>query len=136
MAYASNLSSSSNPTSSSSRDVIARDESVNRDNSTNANNYVYGYCTWYVASQKDVPNSWGNASQWLYSAQASGYATGQTPQEGAIIVTAESGWGHVGIVENVTDTEITISEMNYLGWGIVNTRDINLNSSIINGFIY
>lgn len=129
MAYAEN-------TATSSRDVIVRESIDDRNNVVYSNTYSYGYCTWYVASQRNVPGSWGNAGQWLYSAQTSGYATGNIPQIGAIIVTSESGWGHVGIVESIQDNQITISEMNYLGWGIVNTRDINSNSAIINGFIY
>ncbi|MDI6778479.1 MAG: LysM peptidoglycan-binding domain-containing protein [Patescibacteria group bacterium] len=97
--------------------------------------FPYGYCTWYVAQRKYVP--WGgNAGAWLSNARASGKATGRTPQAGAIIVTGESRWGHVGIVEKVSGNTVTISEMNYAGFGRKSTRTINANSRTVKGFIY
>src|SRR5438270_11890306 len=58
------------------------------------NRFAYGYCTWYVASRIPVP--WlGNAWEWYGQAQAYGWATGQSPRAGAIMVTWESGYGHV-----------------------------------------
>lgn len=128
-----------NYTTDYSRDVVIRDTSVERQDvslSYNNNSYYYGYCTWYVATKRNIPNSWGNAGQWFGSAQASGYATGYEPAPGAIIVTAESGWGHVGYVESVNADTITISEMNYAGWGIVNTREISKTNPVITGYIY
>lgn len=97
--------------------------------------FPYGYCTWYVAQRKYVP--WGgNAGAWLSNARASGKATGRAPKAGAIIVTGESRWGHVGIVEKVNGNSVTISEMNYAGFGKKSTRTINANSRIVKGFIY
>jgi surface antigen len=88
------------------------------------NHFPYGYCTWYVASRRSVP--WrGNANQWLYNARAYGYAIGRTPQVGAVMVTNESWWGHVAYVEAVHGNSVTISEMNYLGWGRVNYRTLS-----------
>jgi len=86
--------------------------------------FPYGYCTWYVASKRYVPWS-GNANQWLWNARAMGYATGRTPQVGAIMVTNESWWGHVAYVEAVHGNSVTISEMNYAGWGRVNYRTLS-----------
>jgi surface antigen len=97
--------------------------------------FPYGYCTWYVSQRKYVP--WGgNAGTWLYHAKASGYATGRTPQIGSIIVTSESWWGHVGIVEKVSGSSITISEMNYKGFGVKSTRTLSSGSRVIKGYIY
>lgn len=97
--------------------------------------FPYGYCTWYVAQRKYVP--WGgNAGAWLSNARASGKATGRAPKTGAIIVTGESRWGHVGIVEKVNGSTVTISEMNYAGFGKKSSRTINANSRIVKGFIY
>lgn len=97
--------------------------------------FPYGYCTWYVAQKRYVP--WGgNAGTWLYNAKARGYKTGKTPQKGAIIVTSESWWGHVGIVEKVGDGTVTISEMNYKGWGKTSSRTIATNNRVIKGYIY
>lgn len=125
------------------RNVYAREEAGERNNtyepvnnSNYENTYYYGYCTWYVANKINVPNNWGNGGQWLYSAQINGYPTGNTPQNQAIIVTSESYWGHVGIVEEVKENTIVISEMNYVGWGIVNTREISKTNPIIKGYIY
>lgn len=97
--------------------------------------FPYGYCTWYVASRRYVP--WGgNAGTWLYHAKAAGYSTGKSPRPGAIIVTSESWWGHVGIVEKVSGGEVIISEMNYRGWGKKSSRTISSSSRVIKGYIY
>lgn len=98
--------------------------------------FPYGYCTWYVAQKRYVP--WGgNAGTWLYNAKANGYSTGKAPKTGAIIVTTENRYyGHVALVEKVSDDSITVSEMNYNAWGKVNRRTLPTNSRSIKGYIY
>jgi surface antigen len=98
--------------------------------------FPYGYCTWYVAQKRYVP--WGgNAGTWLYNAKVLGYKTGKTPTVGSIVVTTDSPYyGHVALVEKVGKGTITVSEMNYKGWGKVNTRVIATSSRSIRGYIY
>ncbi len=97
--------------------------------------FPYGYCTWYVAQKRYVP--WGgNAGTWLYHAKAAGYATGRTPRPGAIMVTSESWWGHVAIVEKVSGGTMTVSEMNYESWGKKDFRQVDINERVIKGYIY
>jgi surface antigen len=97
--------------------------------------FPYGYCTWYVAQRRYVP--WGgNAISWLSNARASGKATGSTPRPGAIMVSGESRWGHVAIVESVSGSNFTISEMNYAGFGRKDTRTLSTGSGAVKGFIY
>lgn len=97
--------------------------------------FPYGYCTWYVAQRRYVP--WGgNAGTWLYNAKSAGYLTGKTPRVGSILVTAESWWGHVAIVESVGSGSITVSEMNYAKWGKTDRRTISTSSRVIKGYIY
>ncbi len=97
--------------------------------------FPYGYCTWYVAQKRYVP--WGgNAGTWLYHAKIRGYKTGKTPRKGAIMVSSESWWGHVAIVEKVGKGTITVSEMNYKGWAKVSRRTISTKSRAIKGYIY
>jgi surface antigen len=97
--------------------------------------FPYGYCTWYVAQRRYVP--WGgNAGTWLYHAKAAGYKTGKSPTVGSIIVTSESWWGHVGVVEKVSGGTVTIAEMNYKGWGKVSRRQLATSSRVIKGYIY
>ncbi len=98
--------------------------------------FPYGYCTWYVASKRYVP--WGgNAGTWLYNAKAQGYRTGKSPAPGSIIVTTENRYyGHVAIVEKVSGGTITVSEMNYAGWGKVSRRTLSTSSRAIKGYIY
>ncbi|OGD67829.1 hypothetical protein A3F08_01550 [Candidatus Berkelbacteria bacterium RIFCSPHIGHO2_12_FULL_36_9] len=127
------------------RTVVLRENTTSRyNNQTTLNNqprtyngYFYGFCTWYVANKRqDIPNNWGNAKSWLNSAQNDGRITGKNPQVGAIMVTKESWAGHVGYVEKVDGNEVTISEMNYRGWGRINSRTLNINDSVIRGYIY
>ena len=98
--------------------------------------FPYGYCTWYVSQKRYVPWS-GNAGTWLYKARAMGYATGRTPKAGSIIVTTEDRrYGHVALVEKVNGSTITVSEMNYVGWGKRSTRTVDASSRVIKGYIY
>ena len=100
------------------------------------NGYPYGYCTYYVATRRAIPTSWGNAGQWLSSAKRAGYSTGSEPAAGAVVVTRESWWGHVGYVESVSGDSFTISEMNYNGWGVVSRRTLSAHDVVIKGFVY
>lgn len=98
--------------------------------------FPYGYCTWYVAQKRYVPWS-GNAGTWLYKAKALGYKTGRTPAVGSIMVTTENRfYGHVALVEKVSGTTITVSEMNYTGWAKSSRRTLSSTSRAIKGFIY
>lgn len=88
---------------------------------TAGNTYAAGNCTWYAKSQRpDLPNRLGNADRWLYGARAAGFATGTTPQIGAVAVTRA--YSHVSIVIAFTETTTTVKEMNYKGYGIISTR--------------
>jgi surface antigen len=131
------------------RTVIARDRQITTSQTeiyteqiptitfNNTNSYSYGFCTWYAASRRsDIPSNWGNANTWFYSALNAGRETGTEPKLGAIIVTYESWYGHVGYVENVDGNKITISEMNFVGWGMVNYRSLDRSNPIIQGYIY
>jgi surface antigen len=100
------------------------------------NRFSFGYCTWYVYNRRAVP--WlGNAWQWFGQAQAYGYATGQTPKVGAILVTWESSFGHVAYVESVNaDGSFTVSEMNFVRWDVIDFRTIKPGGVPLIGFIY
>jgi surface antigen len=94
-----------------------------------ANSYDYGYCTYYVATRRSVPGDWGNAAEWYYAAQASGFSVGSVPEPGAIAWTGAGYDGHVAYVESVSGNNVTISEMNgTAGWGRVDTRTVSASS--------
>jgi surface antigen len=100
------------------------------------NHFSFGYCTWYVANRRPIP--WfGNAIEWWPNARAYGYPEGQTPRVGAVLVTAESGLGHVAYVESVSGNTFVVSEMNFTAWDVVDRRTITLGGGVpIVGFIY
>lgn len=98
-----------------------------------ANSYSWGQCVWYVATRRAVP-MWGNANQWLANARAAGWATGNVPRVGAIAWTGKGYAGHVAIVEAVNGNQVTVSDMNYAGVGVVTTRLTS--ASEWGGFIY
>ena len=105
-------------------------------NPNKGHRFPYGYCTWYVASRVYVPWS-GHAKSWLYNSRAYGYRTGTTPVAGSIVVTTENRWyGHVAYVEAVHGDTITLSEMNYVGWGRKSVRVLSVNSRVIRGYVY
>jgi len=103
--------------------------------SSGPNHFPWGWCTWYVASRRYVPWS-GDAHDWYYNAQAYGRPVGKTPVAGAIMVTWESGWGHVAYVESVNGGTFTVSEMNYAGWGRISSRTLTTSQVPLIGFIY
>lgn len=125
-----------NTTTRSGSTITGRASSVNRTPGAKINGYPYGWCTYYIATRRYVPSSWGNARSWLSSAKKAGYATGSEPTAGAIMVTSESGWGHVAYVESVNDGSITVSEMNYEGWGVTSRRTLSAGSGVIRGYVY
>lgn len=88
------------------------------------NDYVPGQCVWYAKNRRpDLPNSMGNANQWIASAQGHGIPTGSEPMEGAIGVSFDYYLGHVVYVESVNpDGSVNISEMNYEGPFIISYR--------------
>lgn len=90
--------------------------------SSAGNAYYAGYCTWYAKSRRpDMPNNLGNADTWVMRAAAQGFATGSTPRAGAI---GQQGM-HVVYVERVNrNGTVTISEMNYRGFGVVSSRTV------------
>lgn len=99
--------------------------------------FPYGQCTWYAATK--VPVTWaGNAWQWYAAAQSSGWPVGATPRPGALMVTWESRYyGHVAYVESVaSDGSWLVSEMNYLGWGVIDQRTVRQGQVPLIGFIY
>jgi surface antigen len=96
-----------------------------------------GQCTWYANYKRpDLPNGMGNGGQYLASARAKGLATGSVPRVGSLIVTNESYYGHVGYVESVSGSSVTISEMNYVGPYVVSRRTISAGSGVIKGYVY
>jgi surface antigen len=104
------------------RDVFSREYRKNT-------GYVFGYCTYYVASEipdKVRPN-WGNARDWP--------TNDSDPVAGGIVKTRESRLGHVAIVKEVKEETIIIREMNYVGYNIVSTRELDKNDPIIQGYI-
>jgi LysM repeat protein len=103
-----------------------------------ATGFPAGWCTYYVATKRNV--TWrGDAGFWYQNAAAAGYPVGPTPKVGAIMVTWESYLGHVAYVEAVNaDGSWTVSEMNYVAFGVISTRTIKpgqLGSRLV-GFIY
>ncbi len=115
--------------------VTAKKLAISRPAGSIRNAYPYGYCTYYVATRRAIPGSWGNAGQWLSSARRAGWATGSSPSAGDIAVLRESIWGHVAYVESVDGDQMTLSEMNVVGWGIRSSRTISIHNSDLKGFI-
>jgi len=82
---------------------------------TYPNSYTRGQCTWYVAGRRQIPPNWHNAVSWYYNASASGWSVGTTPAVAAIAWTPEGAYGHVALVEQVSEdgTQVYVSEMNH-----------------------
>jgi surface antigen len=99
--------------------------------------FPFGQCTFYVATKVNIP--WrGDAWSWYGSAQAAGWPVGTTPRVGAVMVTWENRvFGHVSYVESINaDGSWWVSEMNYVGWGVIDQRLVAPGSVPLIGFVY
>ena len=117
----------------------------------NNNKYHSGNCTWYAWGRaREILGSAptfnkGNARYWFnnvgsYPNPNDRYARGQTAKLGAIICWDSAGLGHLGVVEKIEGTQVTISESNY-DYGYFHTRTFtagsyNTNTLTFQGFIY
>jgi hypothetical protein len=103
--------------------------------------YVWGQCTYYAAKVAGwIPANLGNAKDWLSNAQSQGFQTTQNPTVGSVVVFGagngyNADFGHVAVVQSVdsANKKFTVSEMNFQGSNIVDTRTTNMNGVL--GFI-
>jgi surface antigen len=100
--------------------------------------FPFGQCTWWAAYNRHVTWS-GDAGDWLLNAREQGVETSALPSPGAIVVyrrgSGYSDYGHVAIVVGDSPSAYTVSEMNYLGWGQVDTRTVAWPDWHVSGFI-
>lgn len=101
----------------------------------------WGQCTWYVAERRIAP-SWRSAKYWFEDAVSGGYAVGQEPLPGAVLV-YDSGqgrgiYGHVAYVEAVyADGSFMRADANICGWDCVRKRVSTLSQEVgVLGFVY
>jgi surface antigen len=106
--------------------------------------WPWGQCTWYVAlrrAEMGEPVTWGgDAWEWLANADAQGKPTTSMPLPGEIVVYRRGGPydpldGHVALVVAITPTSYTVSEANYYGLGVIDTRSIAWPDPSVAGFI-
>lgn len=82
--------------------------------------YPIGQCTWGVKVLAPwVGDYWGDAGNWLYSAQQNGFEISTTPKVGSLAVWTSGIWGHVAYVVGVDGDNIQVLESNYGGSGFV-----------------
>lgn len=101
------------------------------------------YAAWRVARETGFyPNNWGNAKDFIYSAQQVGFRTGYTPKAGSLGVmsgpSAGNYEGHVVWVESVNGGQVLVSQYNYnYGAGYGMYSKMWLSASIFDkGFVY
>jgi surface antigen len=103
---------------------------------TSGNGFSYGQCTYYAEQEAGQyagvwPYFHGNALQWTANAAANGWTVGSGPRIGSVIVfqpgvDGAGDLGHVAFVTNYypSTNQVVISEMNFEGLGVVDTRTI------------
>lgn len=85
------------------------------------NDYTPGNCTWGVANWTPVIAGLGNASSWDDRAQALGVPISDVPRVGAV-GQRDGGLGHVVFVKAIDGDMVLISEMNSIGFGVVDEK--------------
>ena len=101
------------------------------------NTYAWGNCTYYVKSffNNRIGDFWGNASSWTYAASAAGAVVDSTPVPFSTVAafapyqTGAGGYGHVALVIAVTDTTVTVREMNAQGLNVISDRVIPISGA-------
>jgi len=104
-----------------------------------SDSFPHGQCTYWAALNHRVTWS-GNAGEWLANAAAQGVMVAVAPSVGAIAVWPagegyDARFGHVAIVTAVTPSSYTVSEMNFLGEGVVDARTIAWPDPRVLGFV-
>lgn len=99
----------------------------------------WGQCTWYVTERRIAPST-SDAKDWLADAQANGFATGNYPMPGAVVVwgLTRGEYGHVAYVETAyADGVFAYVDSNVCGWECVRTRITSLSKEPgVLGFVY
>lgn len=112
---------------------------------TEGNAYDYGFCTYWAAQRRiedghPIPNHWGDAITWGINATLAGYRVDHIPEVGAIYQwpDAPGGQGHVAYVESVDPITgaWTTSEMNAVGWDVVNSHNYTAADALKYNFIH
>lgn len=135
-------STSEAPTASEAPAPAAPAETAKVEAVATPNTYPVGQCTWGAKSLASwAGNNWGNAKNWIASAQAAGHSVGTTPVAGAIAVWPNDGggYGHVAYVTSASGANsIQVMESNYAGnMSIGNYRGtFNPTSSAYGGSVY
>ena len=86
-----------------------------------------------------IPDNWGNATDWAYNARADGYMVDHHPTPGSIMQLSgvDYGLGHVAFVESVDpDGTWHISEMNVEGLDVVDDRAMSASAAADYYFIH
>lgn len=106
----------------------------------NAWSYFLGQCTYWAAKIASwIPAGLGNADTWVANAKAKGFSISPIPVKGSVVQYAAgpdySSFGHVAVVTAVDPggSGFTVSEMNYKGVGVVDTRHSSMADVV--GFI-
>jgi len=79
----------------------------------------------------NTPSYLGNGGQWYLTAPSYGLRVDHNPQVGAALsflpgqAGADGFYGHVAVVESVSGSTITISEMNVVGPYVVSYRTLS-----------
>lgn len=110
---------------------------VNHASTSDGNRNYYGQCTWYAWERRQAIGRplpamvLGNAYSWAATLGAAGYLVNRTPSVGSVMQTSSGGggFGHVAIVESINASgDITVSEMNFMGNNVVDSRTIPASS--------
>ncbi len=124
--------------------AVATDKSLKiyTGSSSGENKYDYGYCTYWTSKRRadigaPIPQNWGDAHDWDDNAYFGGYKIDHMPATGAIMQSDSGELGHVAFVEEVfADGRWRISEMNAVGWDVVNDRTFTAKQAVSYGFIH
>lgn len=83
-------------------------------------------CVPYVKAQLGITESIGNAKDWKPNTQI--------PTIGAVVITRESSLGHVGLVTDIQNGYLIISEKNYTPCTVTHGRWLSVNSPAVIGY--
>ena len=83
-------------------------------------------CVTWVKAQLGMTQSIGNARNWKPNTQI--------PTIGSVVITKESAAGHVGLVTDIQDEYLIISEKNFTPCTVTHGRKLSVNDPVIIGY--
>lgn len=92
--------------------------------------YAAGNCTAGAFQLAPWVGQWNDAKMWAINAHKDGLTVSNTPIVGSVFVSTKGRYGHVGVVQAVNSSTVTVKDMNYRGLYKWTVRDVPISEFV------